>query len=137
LKGRGHLPALSLFGNKGEMRYNRNKGEFVMPALNGTGPQGRGSRTGRGLGYCPPGYGRRYLSRGFRGFARGFGLGRGRGFGRGWRWPLGGYPTDGPFYQEPTAKEEKEMLTEELKRLKEEMKEIEACLEELKSKKTR
>ncbi len=110
-----------------------------MPALNGTGPQGRGSRTGRSLGYCPPGYGRRYLGRGFRGFGRGFGLGRGRGFGfdHGGGWPLGGYPADWPFFEEPTAKEEKEMLNEELKGLKEEIKEIEGRLEELKSKKTK
>ena len=86
-----------------------------MPALNGTGPRGQGSRTGRGLGYCPPGYG------------RGYGLGYRR-FGRGWGWP---------FYDEPTAKEEKEILTEELKGLREEMKEMEVRLEELKSKKTK
>ena len=92
-----------------------------MPALNGTGPRGQGPRTGRGLGYCPPGY-----DRSFRGFGRGLGLGWGRGFGRGWGWPS---------YDEPTAKEEKEILADELKGLKEEMKEIEGRLEELKNKK--
>jgi len=75
-----------------------------MPALNGTGPRGQGPMTGRGLGNCGPGY---------RGFGRGFG------FGRGWGW---NYP-----YQ-PTAKEEKEMLEDEIKGMK-------ACLEELKNKK--
>lgn len=37
-----------------------------MPALNGTGPVGRGPRTGRGLGWCPPDFGWRYG--GFGGF---------------------------------------------------------------------
>ena len=75
-----------------------------MPALNGTGPRGQGPMTGRGLGNCGTGY---------RGFGRGFG------FGRGWGW---NYP-----YQ-PTAKEEKEMLEDEIKGMK-------ARLEELKTKK--
>ncbi len=105
-----------------------------MPGLDKTGPRGQGSRTGRSLGYCPPGY-----SRGFRRFGRGLGLGQGRGFGfgRGWGWPFGGYPYDWPFYDKLTVKEEKEILTEELKGLKEEIKGIEARLEELKSKKTK
>jgi len=114
-----------------------------MPGLDKTGPRGQGSRTGRGLGYCPPSgvagqspAGRSGYGRGFRRFGRGLGLGQGRGFGF-WGWPFGGYPHDRPFYNEPTTKEEKEMLTEELKGLKEEIKEIEACLEELKSKKTK
>lgn len=126
-----------------------------MPALNGRGPQGQGPRTGRGLGYCSPtgrstwpnydrgwlNYGRslgrswfglgRHLGRGW--FGRG--LGRGFGFGRGWGWPSAGYRTNQPFYQEPTAKEEKELLGEELKGVKEEMKEIEARLEGLSKKK--
>ena len=61
-----------------------------MPARDGTGPQGQGTRTGRGLGNCsqnskdnfdtafnfnrPRGFGRRDFGRDF---------GRGRGFGRG------------------------------------------------------
>jgi len=46
-----------------------------MPGFNGTGPQGAGSMTGRGLGPCGGGmaYGRR-LGRGFgRGLSRGYG----------------------------------------------------------------
>lgn len=31
-----------------------------MPRLDGTGPQGEGPRTGRGLGNCGPGYGPNY-----------------------------------------------------------------------------
>jgi len=46
-----------------------------MPGFNGTGPQGAGSMTGRGMGNCGNGQGQ--------GFGRGFGRGIGRGFGRG------------------------------------------------------
>ena len=58
-----------------------------MPGYDGTGPQGIGPMTGRGLGYCA-GYATNpnYLGagRGGIGFGRGFGpgLGRGRGFGQ-------------------------------------------------------
>ena len=44
-----------------------------MPGYDGTGPNGQGSLTGRGMGPCGAGAGR--------GFGRG--MGRGRGFGRG------------------------------------------------------
>ncbi len=58
-----------------------------MPGFDRTGPEGRGSMTGRGAGYCAgnetprfadrgPGYGRG--RGGMRGFGRGFGFGRGR-----------------------------------------------------------
>jgi hypothetical protein len=83
-----------------------------MPGLNGTGPQGLGPRTGRGLGWC------------LFGFGRGLGRGWGRGFGRWWR-----------STAVPSVQEEKEMLAEEMKMLKEEIKEIEKRLEELKNKK--
>lgn len=94
-----------------------------MPRLDKTGPRGQGPRTGRGFGYCPPGFGQ--------GFGYGFGRGWGRGFGPGPGWGMGfGWP----FY-EPTAKEEKEMLSQELNYLKEGIKDIEARLEELKKEK--
>jgi len=49
-----------------------------MPYGDGTGPQGRGPRTGRGLGNCPPNSNQNEgIDRG------GFGQGFGRGFGRG------------------------------------------------------
>ena len=47
-----------------------------MPGFDGTGPQGMGPRTGRGMGPCGGGYG--YGG----GFGRGFGR---RGGGFGWR----------------------------------------------------
>ena len=97
-----------------------------MPGLDGTGPMGWGPRTGRGLGYCPPGagpapyaYGVRGLGRGGLpwGGGRGFGMGRGRGWGRGFGAygagqggvapayaPYGYGPAGGP--QSPTREEE-------------------------------
>lgn len=52
-----------------------------MPFQDGTGPQGQGPRTGRGMGNC--------AGQGGTGRGRGLGRGRGRGFGRG----LGGVNT--------------------------------------------
>lgn len=56
-------------------------GDKYMPGFNGTGPQGAGSMTGRGLGPCGGGsaYGR--------GVGRGLGRGLGRMFGFGYRQP--------------------------------------------------
>ena len=49
-----------------------------MPGLDKTGPEGKGSMTGRGIGPCNPN-----TSKGFgRGMGRGMGRGRGQGFGR-------------------------------------------------------
>ena len=93
--------------------------ENKMPGFDGTGPNGEGPMTGRGLGYC-------------RGFFR-----RGRGFGRGFRWRARAFqmqPQVIPVIKEPqlTEAEEKKMLQEELEYLKEEMKDIEKRLKELK-----
>ncbi len=55
-----------------------------MPGLDGKGPEGKGSMTGRGLGRCKDvGTNSPMFGRG-RGFGQGRGLGRGfgRGFGR-------------------------------------------------------
>lgn len=53
-----------------------------MPGRDRTGPEGRGSLTGRGLGGCADGD--RLGGQGYgQGYGRGFGPGRGRGFGRG------------------------------------------------------
>lgn len=60
-----------------------------MPAGDGTGPLGRGPRTGRGLGWCSA-----PIAEGARPYFGGFGLGwgwRGRGICRGWG-PRGGVP---------------------------------------------
>lgn len=54
-----------------------------MPGGDGTGPNGFGPMTGRGLGYCA-GYSTPGYTKGpGLGLGRGFGGGRGRGFGRG------------------------------------------------------
>lgn len=64
-----------------------------MPGFDGTGPQGQGARTGRGMGYCAPtgetnqqqpvyGVGRGGVPRGG---GRGFAFGGGRGFAFGGR----------------------------------------------------
>jgi len=46
-----------------------------MPGFDKTGPEGKGPKTGRGMGSCNP--------NASKGFGRGMGRGRGRGFGRG------------------------------------------------------
>ena len=80
-----------------------------MPNQDGTGPQGQGPMTGRGLGPC------------------GRGLARGRGFGRGMGWKRG--------FAQPvtlTKEEEKNILEAELKELEEEKKAIEKRIKEIK-----
>ena len=55
-----------------------------MPKKDGTGPQGRGSRTGRGLGRCnPTGQASVLPGQGGMGSGRGAGRGRGKGTGQG------------------------------------------------------
>lgn len=56
-----------------------------MPYQDGTGPQGGGPRTGRGMGNC--------AGQGGTGRGRGLGPGRGRGAGRGLGRGLGGVNT--------------------------------------------
>jgi len=90
-----------------------------MPNMNGTGPQGMGAMTGRGLGPCGAG------------MRRGFGRGFGRGMGFGWRArSMQVMPIQQPAVI--TEKQEREMLEADLSDLKEEMKEIEERLKELK-----
>ncbi len=56
-----------------------------MPRRDGTGPLGQGSRTGRGMGVCPP---NASSNQSFFGFGRGRGFGSGMGFRRmmPWNW---------------------------------------------------
>lgn len=81
-----------------------------MPRLNGTGPMGYGPKTGRGLGNC--------------GNGRGWGNGFGCGFGRFWR-----------FGNKVSAKEEKEILEQDVEVLQEELKAVKERLSGLKGKK--
>jgi len=75
-----------------------------MPAGNGTGPNGTGPLTGRGMGFCAgydsPGYMNSGGGRG-RGF-RGRGFGMGRGFADRWAYPGSnrGYPVGAPAYSQ-------------------------------------
>lgn len=101
-----------------------------MPRGDGTGPNGQGQLTGRGMGYCVGFNAPGFMNGGFgRGMRRGFG--RGKGF----AWRARAMQT-APMQQiQPTViteKEEKQFLGQELNALKEEMKEIEKRLKELK-----
>ena len=106
-----------------------------MPNNDRTGPQGKGSKTGRQLGNCEGASqvetGSRF-GQGFgRGFGRGFGCGRGMGRGFGCRNGFGrgiGYGRQAPLTQE----EEKKILEAELKELESEKQEIERMLKGMK-----
>ena len=125
-----------------------------MPRGDGTGPAGMGSMTGRAAGYCAgysaPGFVNPIPGRGYFGYGRGIGLGRGwfgRGFGRGqypyapyYRMPYAGtpyaptYPAYSPYtpaYPQPTAKDEKAWLEEQLSAMEKEMKSIRARIGEI------
>ncbi len=91
-----------------------------MPRGDGTGPNGQGSRTGRGLGHCNG-----YNLPGF----MNQGVGRGRGFGFRAR-SVQSIPAQQP--QVITEKQEKQMLESDLKDLKAEIQEIEKRLKEIK-----
>ena len=100
-----------------------------MPGFNGTGPNGAGPMTGRGMGSCA---GNNVDARGF-GAGRGLGLGAGRGMGRGLGRGAGrrgcGYASAGfrfggwPAY-EPTEDQKKEILNNQASFLENELKAI-------------
>jgi len=83
-----------------------------MPYGDGTGPEGRGSMTGRQAGYCTGNDRPGRFERGF-----GFGIGRGRGRGMGRRAqnfaPRGYYPADYGYDREPIAVQEKDVLQQQ------------------------
>ncbi|NIA23222.1 MAG: hypothetical protein GWP03_03565 [Proteobacteria bacterium] len=90
-----------------------------MPYGDGTGPNGFGPRTGRGLGFCngynTPGY-MNQAGYGYgRGYGRGFGRGYGRGFGRGYYGVPYAAPAVNPYNEDP--KVEREILENEIKNL--------------------
>ena len=88
-----------------------------MPGFNGTGPQGQGPMTGRGLGPCGGGMG----------YGRGFGRGYGRGAGYG-RW-------SGVGYNQPTKSEETSDTKGYIEDLKSELKNVQDYLKDLEAKK--
>ncbi len=76
-----------------------------MPNLDGTGPRGQGSQTGRGLGLCR--FNMPFFGRGLRQTFR-----RGRGFGRFLNWPN-------------SQADQKKMLQDYRQALKEELEDVE------------
>lgn len=123
-----------------------------MPRGDGTGPMGRGERTGRGAGFCAgydlPGYANPVQGAGFgmgMGFGRGRGaLPRGAGGGRGWRnryfasglpgWArFGGYGVSygSPEpYQNPDPERAKQLLKRQAEDLQSELELIQKRLAE-------
>jgi len=120
-----------------------------MPAGDGTGPVGRGPRTGRGAGYCSG-----YDAPGWVNPGPGRGLGRGRGgaWGGGWRhrnWyratgvpgrtrmsygPAWREPADwgyGPLAPAPSREQETESLRQQAEWLKEQLDAIGRRIKEL------
>ena len=92
-----------------------------MPAFNGTGPQGAGPMTGRGLGSCGGG----------QAYGRGIGRGLGRGFGRG----LGFGRGFGVGYHQPTKVEETANTKAYISDLEAELQDAQGYLKDLQSKK--
>ena len=82
-----------------------------MPAFDGTGPQGAGPMTGRGMGPCAK---RGGMGRGF-----GYGFGRGMGMGRG----LGRFYGTGPAWSKQDLKDYKKALIEEMEDVDKELEE--------------
>jgi len=101
-----------------------------MPGGDRTGPQGAGSRTGRGMGYCSgynwPGFANQAAM--FRG---GFGFGHG-GAGRGWRHRF--YATGVPGWVTPTPEQETADLNAQADLLKAQLDAIQKRIEQLTSK---
>jgi len=98
-----------------------------MPKGDGTGPNGQGPMTGRGLGYCAG-----YPMPGFMNCRFGRGMGRGRGF----AWRARFIQPATPVIQEPqlTEQDEKKLLEQEKEAIKQELEDIEKRLKELKAK---
>jgi hypothetical protein len=117
-----------------------------MPGFDGTGPAGRGPRTGGGRGFCAPGVGARYPygSTGpvMRGAGRGgipWGGGRGRVYGgaRGRGWWCGPALYYSPYAQpftEPDAEQEMNFLKNQAASLEQELSAIRKRLDEIETK---
>lgn len=120
-----------------------------MPGGDGTGPNGQGPLTGRGMGYCggnpTPGFvnpGRGGFGMG-RGYGRGFGRGNGRGMGRAWGNPYWGVPpppapimvTQPPFQPPMNEENYKVQLENQVQVLSTRLEQLQAELEKMNAKK--
>ncbi len=102
-----------------------------MPFGDGTGPNGQGPMTGRGLGFCA-GYNSPGYTKGIPGRGRGFGWRKGAGFG--WRffgWRANSQRVQGTPSARISKEEEKELVQEEIEALEEELKNLKKRLKEL------
>lgn len=93
-----------------------------MPNMDGTGPNGMGPMTGRGMGQCGRGV-RGNFGRG-RGAGRGLGRGMGCGIGR-MAGGVGYVAANGDLPYQPTKKEYIQMLKDEMTDIKSEIDELE------------
>jgi len=125
--------------------YTRQKGGHNMPRGDGTGPQGMGPMTGRGLGYCAG-----YATPGFAnpvggGLGRGMAWGRGGGGGRGlalrrgrggFQPPYAGFvpPAAGVF--SPAMPDEETVLKSHVSALEEQLAAVKARLGEIEGSRT-
>ena len=103
-----------------------------MPGLNGTGPLGQGSMTGRGAGYCNTGniQQNQGFGRGMgRGMRRGAGFGQGMGFGRGFGMGFGAQ------YRQPTKAEETANTKAYIQDLEAKLQDAQGYLKDLQGKK--
>ena len=91
-----------------------------MPRLDGTGPMGQGSMTGRGMGNCRPQ------------MRRGLGQGQGQGQGRGWRRWFG---FSNQQVSQPTKEEEIGETKSNIQEMEQEIKDMQNYLKDLESKK--
>lgn len=103
-----------------------------MPAGDGTGPEGMGSRTGRGAGYCAgfnaPGFMNGLRSR------MGMGLGRGGGRGRNRFMPVQPAYMAGQYAAPYTPENEAESLKQNAQMLQNQLDQISKRLDDLKNK---
>ena len=88
-----------------------------MPRGDGTGPNGMGPKTGRGVGYCSG-----FEMPGFANYGRG-GFGRGMGGGRGFRWMS--MPYEQTYDQKAVLKNQEAIFETQLKQVKERLKDLE------------
>jgi hypothetical protein len=97
-----------------------------MPRGDGTGPNGAGPMTGRGMGYCS-GYNSPGFANAGPGYGRGIGYGRGRGMGYGrgyWRTTSPVQSVD-PVSEKEALNQQKDLLSKDLELIKDRISQLE------------